>query len=206
MPIPLLSLEYKDIVYIDIVRAGAYVLSSSDKKMGLGVAGEPRWGYRAGNGARLTGMKRRTSIELGPSFDWDAGMLEMNIAYFRDVTGASRGGSVHAAVHKQLVKTGHLELGAMFGLDYIDGSTANYYFGVTPGEARPGRAAYVPGPSTSTLYGMDGSYRLSPGNSVVFGFIVTRLSGAAASSPIVERRYVPWAWLGYAWNFGESAK
>ena len=52
VPVPLLLLEYKETFYVDFVRAGVRLWSTDDKKFALGIAAEPRFGYRAGDGAR----------------------------------------------------------------------------------------------------------------------------------------------------------
>lgn len=62
--IPLLSINYNETFYVEIERVGVYVLASDDKKIGLGLAVEPRFGFDASAGSRLAGMAtRRNSIE-----------------------------------------------------------------------------------------------------------------------------------------------
>lgn len=72
LPVPLLSISYNDTFYVELLRAGVYLHSSEDKKKGLGLAIEPRFGFSSKDGARLAGMStRRTRLERGPSFDRD---------------------------------------------------------------------------------------------------------------------------------------
>ncbi len=59
-PLPLAILEYNETYYIHLDRAGARLWSSEDKSMALGLAGQPRFGFRAKDGARLSGMVNRT--------------------------------------------------------------------------------------------------------------------------------------------------
>ena len=73
--IPVISADYNNVLYIEPLRAGVYVWGSADRKMGLGLAIEPRFGFRSADGPRLAGMnKRGNSIEGGPAFDWDFGL------------------------------------------------------------------------------------------------------------------------------------
>ena len=59
LPVPLLSINYNETFYVEIERVGVYVLASDDKKIGLGLAVEPRFGFNAADNARLAGMATR---------------------------------------------------------------------------------------------------------------------------------------------------
>jgi outer membrane protein len=200
IPAPLLSFEYKETVYVDLVRAGVRFWASGDNKMALGLAAEPRFGYRSSDGPRLAGMaERRISVEAGPSFEWETPLASLNLAYFADATRASRGASLRGSVYRQLLDTQHWDFGPYAGVERVNGKVANYYFGVRDSEAAPDRAAYHPGASTNWMLGVSGAYKFGNGMALMFGAQNTRLGGAAASSPIVETRNAKLGYIGLGW-------
>lgn len=199
--IPLVSAEYGDILYIEPLRAGVYFWGSEDRKMGLGVAIEPRFGFKAGDGARLAGMNTRgKSVEGGPAFDWDLGFVSLSASLFTDLTHSSEGQSARLYAYRQLVKNESLKLGAFVGADWMSARVSNYFFGVDESEANSGRPAFHVGSATNTTAGFDGLYRLGKDYSVLFGAQVSRLGHEVARSPIVETRQSLVGWLGIAWN------
>lgn len=200
IPAPLLSFEYKETVYVDLVRAGVRFWSSEDNKMALGLAAEPRFGFKSSDGPRLAGMaERRISVEAGPSFEWETRLASFNLAYFADATRASRGASLRGSVYKQLLDTQHWDFGPYAGFERINGKAANYYFGVRDTEVTPDRAAYNPGATTNWMVGVSGAYKFGNGHALMFGVQNTRLGGSAASSPIVETRNAKLGYIGLGW-------
>lgn len=198
---PLLLFEYKETVYVDLLRAGVRLWSSSDRKIALGIAAEPRFGFKAGDGARLTGMaERRLSVEAGPSFEWETPLASLNLAYFADVTGNSKGGSFRGSVYKQFVNTSQWDLGAYTGFDRVDSKVSNYYFGVTAAETTINRPLYQPGATTHWMAGISGAYKFSRPYALLFGVQGTRLGGAAANSPIAETRSATMGYVGFGWT------
>ena len=201
-PIPILSLTYNDTYYIEFARAGVHLFSNSEKTMALGLAVEPRFGHTQGDGPRVLGMHtRRPSLEGGPSFNWENRIVDVNLTYFHDLTGASHGTSIRATLSKDVITEGKLKLSVNAGIDRVSSRMVDYYFGVAPSEATPTRPAYVGRSGVDFNYGFTGSYDLTKKNSIVFGANFTRLNDSAATSPIVERRNVRLGWVGYAWNF-----
>ncbi len=201
VPAPTLEFDYKGIVYVDVLRAGARFWASDDKKMALGVAGEPRFGYTSTDGSRLTGMARRNlSINLGPSFEWSTPIVDVSVVYLTDVTGSSKGGDFNALLFKQLADTQHWDIGVYTGLERLDSRVTNYYFGVRPEEATLARPFYQPGAVTNWTTGLMGAYRINARYALMFGVQNTELGGAAANSPIVETRSAKLAYVGFGWR------
>lgn len=201
VPAPLLEFEYKGIVHVDILRAGVRFWGSEDKKMALGIAAIPRFGFKSSDGSRLTGMgERNLSINLGPSFEWSTPIVDVYVAYAADVTGSSKGGETHALLYKQLADTTHWDIGVYTELERLDHRTANYYYGVRPEEATAGRAFYQPGASTNWNLGLMGAYRINKRYALMFGVQNTQLGGAAAGSPIVETRSAKFGYIGLGWR------
>ena len=201
VPVPLLLLEYKETFYVDFVRAGVRLWSSDDKKLALGLAAEPRFGYKAGDGALLGGMnRRRHSLEAGPNLEWETRFASISVGLFSDVTGASKGSSLRALAYKQLIDNTQWDVGVYAGLEREDRKVTNYYFGVQTAEANANRAAYQPGAASHGTLGIAGAWKFSPHYVLLFGIQNTRLGGAAAGSPIVETRNAPLGYVGLGWQ------
>ena len=201
VPVPLLLLEYKETFYVDFVRAGVRLWSSGDKKFALGLAAEPRFGFRAGDGPRLGGMAiRRHSLELGPNLEWESKFASVSVGLFGDVTGASKGLSMRALAYKQLIDSSEWDVGVYAGLEHESSRVTNYYFGVTAAEANANRALYQPGGATHGTLGISGAWKFSPRYALLFGIQSTRLGSAAANSPIAESRNAPIAYFGLGWQ------
>ncbi|MBI3715124.1 MAG: MipA/OmpV family protein [Betaproteobacteria bacterium] len=200
-PIPLLSIDYNETFYVEIQRVGVYVLASDDKKIGLGLAAEPRFGFAKGDGARLAGMAtRRDSLEGGITFDWDFDVVAFSLGYFNDLNRTSRGNSMRASIYKPLVKNQHWDFGVLLAFDRLSAKVADYYFGVPANEASAARALFHPGAGTNASLGISGTYNLDKRNSIIFGVIGTHLGAYAAASPIVETRKANMYYLGYGWR------
>lgn len=203
LPLPLPSIVYDDTLFVDMKRAGGYVWANEDHTLGLALAGEIRWGWRARDAQRLAGMmKRRSSIEGGPSLEWDGGGIEAAVTYKHDLTGAARGSALRVSVGKDLIDTHGFKLAALIAAERLDARTNQYYFGVRPVEATAMRPSYQPSAGTDAIVGIDASYALDSRHLVVFGGSITRLNASAAHSPIVAKRDAAWGWIGYAWTLG----
>lgn len=198
---PLISAEYKETVYLDIVRAGVRLWSSGDRKMALGLAAEPRFGFKAGDGTRLTGMAtRRDSIEVGPAFEWETAVASINLAYFGDATNRSKGESLRGTIYRQLLNSPRWDVGLNAGFDRINAKVATYYFGVSPGEVTPTRPSYQAGATTHLLLGASGAYKFGGGYELMFGLQGTRLGRAVTASPIAETRGALLGYVGLGWS------
>ena len=200
-PIPILSINYNDTFYVELERIGVYLLASDDKKTGLGLAAEPRFGYSSKDGALLKGMNtRRDSVEGGPTFDWDFDIFAISLAWFRDLDHASRGQSQRATLYAPTLKNDRWDTGILLAADRMNGAVADYYFGVTAAEATAARRFYRAPAGTHVSLGFSGTFRLDKRNALMFGVNSARLGGSAARSPLAETRYASTFYLGYGWS------
>jgi MipA family protein len=187
--LPLVIADYRDIVYIDLLRAGVRLWHSADEKMAVGVSAEPRFGYHGKDSVRVKAMAtRRDSIEGGPTFEWELPAFSISIAYYYDWSGVTGGSSIRFSAYHQLWDNTSWDVGAYLDLDHINSNTTAYYFGVRPEEATPLRSGYQPGSTTNSALGFSGAYKLNPTYALLFGMEVNKLGAAAAESPIVEQR------------------
>jgi outer membrane protein len=199
---PIADLDYKDIVYVYFDRAGARFWASDDKKMALGVAGEPRFGFRASDGSRLRGMETRNdAIEGGPTFEWELPGVSVSVAYFRDLADTSDGEAWHFSLFRQLIDRKPWDVSVYADFEHISNRVVQYYFGVRPDEATAARPAYWPGSTMNKALGLNGAYRLSKNTALLFGGEIDFLGAAAAASPIVLEPVSLSAHLGYGIAF-----
>ena len=205
LPLPLLSINYNETVYVEVQRVGAYIFASDDKKIGLGLAVEPRLGFRASDAPPLAGMiTRRASLEGGLTFDLDFDVIAFSTAWFGDLNRTSRGQSARFSVYAPFVKNSRGEIGLVANADRMNANTTNYFFGVRTDEATATRRAFTPPAGTAMSIGVGGTYHVAPGKSgwggLIFGASVGRLPRAIAASPIVETRTTRQIYLGYGWT------
>jgi outer membrane protein len=194
--VPLAMIEYKETIYIQLDRVGVRLWNTDDKKMAFGIAAQPRFGFHANDGARLSGMStRRDSIEGGAVLEWELPQVSFNVAYFTDWSATSKGQSLHFSMARQLVDKGPWDLNAYISLDYADAKVVQYYFGVRADESTSTRPSYQPGATVISSLGFSGAYKLDKNYALLFGSEFTTL-GAAADSPIVQRRTGLMGYLG----------
>lgn len=200
-PIPILSINYNETFYVELQRIGVYLIASDDKKTGLGLAVEPRFGYAAKDGPLLKNMfTRRNSIEGGPTFDWDIDVLALSLAWFRDLDHSSGGQSLRATLYVPTLKNEQWDLGVLLGADRMNKRVTNYYFGVTMPEATITRPAFAAPASTSVSIGFGGTFKLDKRRALIFGGNYARLGSALAQSPLVETRRAGTLYVGYGWT------
>jgi outer membrane protein len=205
LPLPLLSINYDETFYVEIQRVGVYVLSSEDKKFGLGLAAEPRLGFTPSDGPRVAGMAtRRASIEGGFTIDLDLDVLAFSAAWLNDLNRTSRGQSLRFSVYAPVIKNKSGEIGLIAGADHMNSATSRYFFGVRANEATATRAAYTPKSGTSASIGFGGTYRLGESKrgwgGLIFGANIGLLPSAVSGSPIVETRKLRQTYLGYGFT------
>ncbi|WP_325090067.1 MipA/OmpV family protein, partial [Burkholderia contaminans] len=87
------------------------------------------------------------------------------------------------------------------GAEWLSNKYVDYYYGVRPSEARAGRAAYSAGSTVNVSAGTRIDYRPTKQQTIFLDVGVSRLGDAITDSPIVGRRFVPEARVGYMYRF-----
>lgn len=96
---------------------------------------------------------------------------------------------------------GELGITPRLAATWIDREFTRYYYGVSTGEARPGRSAYSPDATVNTSAGVRLDYRLAPQQTLFLDLGVEVLGQQIRKSPLVDRRSVPEVRLGYLYRF-----
>lgn len=202
MVLPVIQASFADRFYINALRAGVWLVDSDDRRLRIGLAADARFGWDADDSTRTKGMHDRDfSVDIGPALRWQTDYGILNAQWGFDTGAASKGHSVQLQFVRALIRGPALRLNGLVGLTWNDSRMNNYYFGVTPAEAAPGRPSYRAGAGTQWQAGVNGAWPVGQRGSVLFGLMATRLGNAQAESPIVETRLQPLAYLGYGWTF-----
>jgi outer membrane protein len=202
MVLPVVRLAWRDKLYWNALQAGAWLWDSADGSLRVGLAVEPRFGWESEAGTRVEGMEKRDfSIEGGPNIQWGTPAGVFYASFYQDLGGASDASTAQVQFIRALVGRQALRLNGLIGLQWFSARSNDYYFGVRPGEARPGRPAYSPGASVSVQAGLNGAYALTARGSLLFGAVLNRIGEAAADSPIVETPWQGVVYTGLGWSF-----
>ena len=150
----------------------------------------------------LAGMATRDSgIDLGLSWRWRQPWGTVQAELLHDVGGISKGSEFRLGYTYDW-RSGPWSLRPSLSLALRDARLNNYYYGVQPSEATPGRAAYAPGAGINTSLGLFGSYDLSERWRLLAGVSATLLDRKVKDSPIVQKRLLPGVYVGAAYDFG----
>lgn len=150
----------------------------------------------------LAGMApREPSVDLGVSWRYRQPWGTVQTELLHDIEGASNGTELRLAYSFDW-RSGRLALRPSVTLSARDAKLNDYYYGVEPSEAMPGRPAYAPGAGIDTSLALYGSYDLSQRWRLLGGVSVTRLSRGVRASPIVQKGVYPAVFVGAAYDFG----
>ena len=196
--LPLIFAEYREIFYIDLLRAGVRVWHNDAKTLAVGISAEPRFGYHATDSVYVKSMATRHDLlEGGPTLEWELPEVSISIAYYHDWTSVTDGYSVRFSAYHQLWDNALWDIGSYIDIDHADSRTISYYYGIRPNEATQSRPAYKPGGATNYALGFTGAYKFNRTYALLFGWEANILGTEAANSPIVQRRVGITTYIGF---------
>lgn len=199
--IPLLELTYERF-FVQGIRLG-YRLTEPGP-FSLAVIAGPRFlGYDESDSPFLEGMAaRRESIDVGLSAAWNRRRWGVAGHVRRDVTGHSDGTQAGVDVFlRRAAWGGRLRLQPALGVEWLDGSTVDYYYGVRPSEALAERPAYRGTSTTNLSLGLLATYRIDRRIALVTLLRGSLLGDGAADSPIVDRKASYFGLAGITYRF-----
>ena len=154
----------------------------------------------------LAGMAaREPSVDLGVSWRYRQPWGTVQAELLHDIEGASNGSELRLAYSLDW-RSGRLALRPSVTLSLRDAKLNDYYYGVEPSEAMPGRPAYAPGAGIDTSLALYGSYDISERWRLLGGVSVTRLAREVRASPIVQKGVSPAVFFGAAYDFGSRER
>ena len=203
-PIPLLELYYKNL-YVQGIQAGYHFIDTKeftlDARMGFVFAG-----LDPADSPDLAGMtKKDPSIEAGMVFDWKPGKYRLNTSLYTDILGVSKG--QQAGINFSRTWTfGQYRWGLTpsIGCVWQSSNYIDYYYGVTPEEAQPGRPAYDGHAAVNFESSLLAFYRLSNRITLVALVQAQRLDNEISESPIVDTSRAFFGLVGATYRFGTT--
>lgn len=199
--LPILSYEGTR-AYLRGTRGGIKVLDRSNLKVDL-IAQFRLNRYAGESGSYLARMSRERAFEGGLSVVVPSTAGEFGIELLGDMSNTHRGHEL-ALIYARPFEWGGLRWRPAVSINRVSRDLANYYFGVTDGEALSDRPAYRPGVSTNIRFGMDAVYPLST-NGYLYGSLgFTRFDREISDSPIVNAQYRITGFAGYLYRFGNG--
>jgi outer membrane protein len=200
--IPLVGLEYKRLS-VQGIRVGYHMVDRDDLKLDL----RARFsfdGLDPDDSPFLDGMAARDgTVEAGLGLDWTPSAWAFRQTAFTDVLGRSDGQEVGVDLSRTWT-FGRYRWGLTpaAGVVWQSSSLIDYYYGVPPEEARPGRPAYAGRSAVNLRAGMLVFYRISARFNAIALFQTQWLDNEIGDSPIVDERRSYFGLLGVNYQIG----
>lgn len=157
----------------------------------LGFRAEARLdGYEAKDSDFLTGMaKRKPTLEAGVDLDLiELPIGELGFSAATDVLSRHEGYELEA---RWQLPQDWLGFSPQLAVRYLSEDLLDYYYGVDPSEARPGRPAYRADDGVAVALSLQRLQPLSPRWSLLMNAEIERLPDSVVRSPIVDGRTRP---------------
>ncbi|RDV00939.1 MipA/OmpV family protein [Trinickia dinghuensis] len=155
-------------------------------------------GYKGSDAPILNGMQNRNgAFWYGPALAWSSAFGKLSGDY---LLGGNKGERAKIDFGKPFA-FGSLTVEPHAGVEWLSGKYVDYYYGVRPSEAQAGRAAYDGKAAVNVSVGSRVDYKLTKQQSVILDVGVTHLGSGITDSPLVGRRFVPAARIGYLYQF-----
>ncbi|MFT3850369.1 MAG: MipA/OmpV family protein [Propionivibrio sp.] len=159
-------------------------------------------GYEASDSSALAGMaERKSSVWLGGKMEWENDLADVKLEWLGDASGKSKGQRFALGLERKLMLSESLMLIPQVGIEWVDKKYVDYYYGVRPGEAMVGRAAYTGKATVNPEISLTGIYRFDTRHSMMLNVGVTSLGKEIKDSPIVDRSTESRVMLGYKYSF-----
>lgn len=184
--IPVLDLEYKRF-YFRGIQAGFEVFDT--ERFSLDVIGRGQFaGYEEEDSLFLAGMEeRRETVEVGLAAAWKLGTFELDATVAVDALGRSDGMQANLELTwNRVFGRGKAILSPSVGLVWQDADFVDYYAGVEPDEARPGRPAFEGGSALNLGVGLRGFFKVTDRAGVIGLAQAERLGSQFEDSPIID--------------------
>lgn len=201
-PLPLVFYHYGRFFFAGI--SAGYLLDNGEHYR-FSLAVQP-WLNRLdpSDSPQLAGMeKRRWTLAGGANLELFGDWGRVNLGVAHDLMGRNDGTAVNAS-YQYTFHAGSWGLTPGFGLRWQDSRLTDYYYGVSPAEARPGRPAYSPGAAMNPYVSFGVSTSLSEHWQFRGNIQYLRFASAIHASPIVDRSGSATIFIGFVYNEGRG--
>ena len=199
---PLIEVTYKKL-YVQGIQAGYRFFST--ERFGLDArAGIVFNALDPDDSPDLEGMnKRRPSIEGGFVFDWKPGKYRLSTAAYTDLLGRSYGQQVSTEFSRTWTFNRYQwGFTPSVGVVWQSSNFVDYYYGVTPEEARPGRPPFSGQSVVNFRSSIFGFFFINMRIRIVGLVRIQRLDNEISESPIVDQKRGIFGLLGVSYRFG----
>lgn len=196
-PIPLL---YFDDKWVRVLGAGLDLKlgSWSQISVALRVKYALSDGYNQSDAPILNGMEdRKGAFWYGPALSWRSGYGTLTGDL---LTSANKGEQVHITFSKAF-QYGKLSIEPHVGANWLSHTYVNYYYGVQPSEALVDRPTYAGSSTVNVSVGSKFDYHFAQHQTVSLDIGAARFGDGITDSPLVNKKVVPQARLGYLYRF-----
>lgn len=196
-PFPLIYFDNK---YVHVLGTGLDV--KIGKWYGVSVALNLQYGlgagYKASDAPILNGMESRNgAFWVGPSLKWETPYGNMSGNF---TVSGSKGQKAEIGFGKK-IDFGRFSVEPHIGAQYFSAKYVDYYYGVRPEEALSNRPAYTGTATYNESIGAKFGYRLTQNQALSVDLGVEHLGSGITDSPLIGKRFVPQARLGYLYQF-----
>ncbi|HLS83694.1 MAG TPA: MipA/OmpV family protein [Arenimonas sp.] len=196
--VPLLRFEGER-AYLRGLRAGWRLVDTGDFEL-AGLAQARINGYQAKDSPALAGMADRDdSLDLGLAATWVTPIGGVELALLQDALDRS-GGHEASLTWAVTFRRGGWGFLPALTLHWQDADLVDYYYGVRPGEALPGRPAYRGRAALVPELSLILERPLNPQWRLYARFGHRRYPDAIADSPIIERDHASSVMIGLGWS------
>lgn len=154
----------------------------------------------ASDSPQLAGIQsRRWSLNGGANLDLFGNWGRFNVGVFHDLLHRNDGTGINTGYHLP-VPMGDWVLTPGLGVRWENANLTNYYYGVSPAEAIPGRPAYSPGSAANPYVELGLSTSLNAHWQLRGNVQYTRFASAIHDSPVVDRSGSATIFIGFVYN------
>jgi outer membrane protein len=155
-------------------------------------------GYNGSDAPILNGMQdRRGALWYGPALAWDSAFGKVSGDY---LLGGNKGERAEIGYGKSFA-VGSFSIEPHVGLEWLSSKYVDYYYGVRRSEARADRPAYNGTSTWNVSVGSRVDYHLTPHQTIILDVGVSHLGSGISDSPLVGKRFIPEATIGYLYQF-----
>ena len=199
---PLIEVSWKKL-YVQGIQAG-YRFFDGEKFALHARAGIVFNGLDPDDSPDLEGMnKRRPTIEGGVVFDWKPGKYRLSTAAYTDLLGRYYGQQASTDFSRTWTFNRYQwGVTPSVGVVWQSSEFVNYYYGVTPEEARPGRPPFEGHSVINFRSSLFGFFFVNMRIRLVGLIRIQRLDNEISDSPIVDQKRGIFGLVGITYRFG----
>lgn len=159
-------------------------------------------GYKPGDARTLNGMRERKNGFLsGAYMKWSNPLVDVSAEWMIDASNKSEGQRVSVGFERSFNIGERIRLTPGIGFVWLDGSYADYYYGVRNTEARADRPAYEVDSTINAKISVRTDYMVDEHQSAFLSLEHMALGSEIKDSPLTDRSGESMVFLGYLYRF-----